>query len=425
MLSPEKNRLLTEVGADTPMGQYLRHYWMPIAGVSELEKEPIKPVRLFGENLVLYKDLSGNYGLVDRHCPHRRADLAYGYVENCGLRCNYHGWVIHHEGHCSEMPFEETVGTAQKMREKVRTTAYPVQAHAGMLWAYFGPQPAPLLPNWEPFSWKNGFTQVVISEIPCNWLQCQENSIDPVHFEWMHMNWSRRQQGDMSYGPKNLKIDFEEFEYGLTYKRVRSDTSEAHPMWSVGRVCLWPNGFFLGDHFEWRVPIDDHNTLSVSWLFTRVPVERDPYVQGEIPTWRGLTHDPKTGRWISSHIINQDMLAWAGQGVVADRTKENLGASDRGIVMLRRRFLEELDAMADGQALKAIIRDPEANRCIPLPVAERELLVDGMSLKEMLAHPAGKNLLDEFQFQYGQPPEIRAAFRAAMGLDGASLATTD
>ena len=66
---------------------------------------------------------------------------------------------------------------------------------AGLLWAYLGPEPAPLVPNWEPFTWQNGFVQIVFSEVPCNWFQCQENSIDPVHFEWMHDNWGSRLRG--------------------------------------------------------------------------------------------------------------------------------------------------------------------------------------------------------------------------------------
>ena len=107
-----------------------------------------------------------------------------------------------------------------------------------------GPQPVPLLPNWEPFSWKNGFSQIVVSEVPCNWFQCQENSIDPVHFEWMHENWGQRLRGvEGPYAPSHLKLEFEEFEYGFVYKRIKQDSDETHPQWKVGRVCLWPNGF--------------------------------------------------------------------------------------------------------------------------------------------------------------------------------------
>jgi 5,5'-dehydrodivanillate O-demethylase len=82
MLSEERNRILTETGAGTPMGELMRRYWQPIAAVSELDENPIKPVRLMGEDLTLFKDLSGHYGLVDRHCPHRRASLANGFVED-------------------------------------------------------------------------------------------------------------------------------------------------------------------------------------------------------------------------------------------------------------------------------------------------------------------------------------------------------
>ena len=88
-----RNEMLTRVGRGTPMGDLLRRYWHPIAGASELADNPIKAVRLMGEDLVLYQDLSGQYGLLGRHCPHRRADLSYGFVEKAGIRCNYHGWL--------------------------------------------------------------------------------------------------------------------------------------------------------------------------------------------------------------------------------------------------------------------------------------------------------------------------------------------
>ena len=107
MLSEEKNRQLTQVGPGTPMGEVLRRHWHPVAGIDDLDRNPIKPVRLMGEDLVLFKDLSGDYGLVDRHCAHRRADLSYGYVEQAGIRCNYHGWRFDSAGRCIEQPYEE------------------------------------------------------------------------------------------------------------------------------------------------------------------------------------------------------------------------------------------------------------------------------------------------------------------------------
>ncbi|HTZ00909.1 MAG TPA: Rieske 2Fe-2S domain-containing protein, partial [Xanthobacteraceae bacterium] len=108
MLTAERNEMLTRVGAGTPMGELLRRYWQPIAGASELDDNPIKAVRLFGEDLVLYRDLRGRHGLVGRHCPHRRADMMYGWVEEGGIRCSYHGWYFDAAGRCLEQPYEDT-----------------------------------------------------------------------------------------------------------------------------------------------------------------------------------------------------------------------------------------------------------------------------------------------------------------------------
>lgn len=414
MLSEQQNRLLTQVGAGTPMGELLRRYWHPIAGVSELDAAPTKTVRLMGEDLVLYRDLGGNYGLVDRHCPHRRADMGMGYVEQCGLRCSYHGWLFGADGACLEQPYEDTANPQGRYRERVRIKAYPVRPLAGLLWAYLGPAPAPEIPCWEPFTWRNGFVQVVLSEIPCNWLQGQENSIDPIHFEWMHANWSVRLRGkEGPYAPRHLRIDFREFDFGYTYNRIREDTDESHPLWSVGRVCLYPNAIFTGDHFEYRVPVDDETMLSVGWFFTRVPREAEPYHQDTIPTWHGPIRD-EHGRWITSHVMNQDFVAWAGQGRVSDRTQEHLGLSDRGVAMLRRQYLRDLEAVARGEDPKATFRDPEANRCRRLPIFDRPAIEEGMTREEIEA--GGAIHLRRFIFQAGQPEWVRLQQQRAMGV---------
>jgi 5,5'-dehydrodivanillate O-demethylase oxygenase subunit len=418
MLDASKNQLLTQVGRGTPMGDLLRRYWMPIAAASEFDTQPIKPVRVMGEDLTLYKDRSGAYGLVDRHCPHRRADLSYGFIEECGLRCNYHGWLFDEKGRCTEQPYEDVAAPEARFRNKVQVKAYPVETRAGLIWAYLGPEPAPLVPNWEPFTWRNGFVQIVFADVPCNWLQGQENSIDPVHFEWMHMNWSVRLRNQAGpYSPRHLKLAFEEFDYGFVYRRIREGMAETDLMWTVGRVCLWPNALFTGDHFEWRVPVDDENTLSVTWAFSRVPKEREPYVQERIPAWHGPVSEPATGRWITSHIMNQDFVAWIGQGTIADRTQEHLGQSDRGILMVRKRFLNDLEAIARGGDPKAIIRDAEVNRCVPLPIAERKILTEGLTRDQMGRHPnLGRQLVEGYPFQAGQPDAVRRAYEDAMGL---------
>ena len=419
MLSEARNRLLTEVGPGTRMGALLRRYWMPIAAVAELDDTPTKPVRLLGEDLVLYKDRRGTYGLLDRHCAHRRADLSYGFVEECGLRCNYHGWQYDERGRCLAQPFEEIAHPEARYKDRIRLKAYPVEAKAGLLWAYLGPAPAPLVPTWEPFTWTNGFVQIVFSEVPCNWLQAQENSIDPVHFEWLHGNWSRAMQGVAGRGPTHLKIAFDEFAYGFAYRRVLEGQSEDSELWTVGRTCLWPNCLFTGAHFEWRVPIDDGNMLSVGWFFDRVPNEMEPFEQDRIPYWTSPITDPATGRWITSHVMNQDFVAWVGQGAIADRTQEHLGESDRGVVMMRRKLLEQADVVARGGEPMGVIRDPARNRCVELPIIDRERWVRGFPRAKMFTEiqkTPGPILPEGFVFQAGQPDTVREAYRKAMGI---------
>jgi 5,5'-dehydrodivanillate O-demethylase len=420
MLTEEQNRLLTQVGPGTRMGNLLRRYWMPFAAVSTFETQSVLPVRLLGEDLVCYKDLSGTFGLVDRHCPHRRADLSYGFVEDCGLRCNYHGWRFDETGACREQPFEDTAHPEARFRDKVRITAYPVQALGGMLWAYLGPQPAPLLPNFEPFSWKNGFVQIVFSRVPCNWLQAQENSIDPIHFEWMHHNWSLRLRGaDGARHLPHVHVDFEEFEWGFMYHRLLEGCTKENARYRAGRCILWPNGFgpIRPQFIEYRVPVDDENTLSVVWYFNRVPRGREPYVQTSIPAWEGPIADPLTGRLITSHVLNQDFVAWMGQGAIADRTREHLGASDRGIILMRKRFIDDIERIERGEDPKAIVRDPARNATpIPLPVDFPEMIRDGLPLEELYANAFLDPRLG-FTNQVGQPAAVRRAYLEAMGVD--------
>jgi 5,5'-dehydrodivanillate O-demethylase oxygenase subunit len=419
MLSQADNARLTQVGPGTPMGNLLRRYWTPIAAVTEFKNKAIKAVRLLGENLVLYRDLSGTFGLVDRQCPHRRADLSYGFVEACGIRCNYHGWTYDETGKCIEQPYDDMANPNGRFKDKIRITSYPVKVLAGLVWTYMGPQPGPELPVWEPFTWDNGFSQIVISELPCNWFQCQENSIDPVHFEWMHHNWPARMRGAGvdAYGPKHVKVDFDEHEFGFIYRRLREDTDETHEMWSVGRMFLWPHCFYLGDHFEWRVPVDDVTTLSITWTFVPVPPSRRPYVQAEVPHWFGPIKDEATGRWLSDAVMNQDFVAWVGQGEIADRTLENIGPSDKGIAMIRRRFFQDIAAVERGDDPKAIVRDAQAAACVVLPTVDHDMLTKGWETEQLKQHTLMRHQLKGYVYQQGQPADIWADYAHAMGLD--------
>ena len=411
MLSIEQNRQLTQVSEATPMGDLLRRYWHPVAGVAEFDDRPAKAIRILGEDLVLYKDKGGSFAAVERQCPHRRADLLHGIIEEGGIRCNYHGWMFDLAGKCVAQPFEDVVRKGKEGRGRINATAYPVRALGGMVWVYMGPMPVPELPDWEPFSWENGFVQVVISHVPCNWFQCQENSIDPVHFEWMHENWGKRLRGSTdAYGPTHLQLQFDEFDHGFVYRRIKEGSDETDEMWTIGRVLLWPNGFFLGEHFEWRVPIDDENTLSVLWKYTRLPNDRAAYHQERIPTWEGPIQDA-AGNWITTHVMNQDFLAWVGQG-----------RSDRGIVLMRRRFFDEMAKVAAGGEAKGIIRDPAANKTLQLPMMNREEILAGLSTEAIKSDAAHRQRYSGFIFQAGQPERVREEFAAAIGFEPADFA---
>lgn len=402
------------------MGELLRRYWHPIAAETEFEDLSIKPVRLMGEDLVLYRDREGTFGLVDRHCPHRRADMSYGFVEECGIRCSYHGWKFNETGTCVHQPFEDAVNPNSRFKSQVSIKSYPVEVKAGLCWAYLGPEPAPLIPNWEPFTYENGFCQIVFSNVACNWLQCQENSIDPVHFEWLHNNWSMVLAGSTGpYAPAHRRISFEEFDYGFGYHRLLENENEDDFNWLLQRLCLLPNLFLPRTHFEWRVPVDDTTTLSVVWNYTRVPRDCDPFKQEKIPFWYAPITDPVTGQWITSHVINQDTVAWVGQGAIADRQLEHLGRSDRGVLMLRRQLESDMRAVEEGRDPKGVVRDESTNACISLPGNRRELLAKGLDRPDWLrqfAQATKNNPGDYFSLLAGQPPDIRADFAQAVGI---------
>lgn len=367
MLSAHDNRLLTRVGPGTPMGRLLRRYWHPIAAAASLDATPIQPIRILGEDLVLYRDGEGNLGLLDRRCPHRGADLALGTIEACGLRCSYHGWRFDRDGRCLEQPFEQVVRPGSSPRAS--TTAYPVAVKAGMIWAYLGPEPAPCLWDWALFH-ERGYQYVRYTQLACNWFQCQENAIDPIHFEWLHENWSRRLTGDSGYAAPHQRLRFEEFEFGFTYHRLREGMDETDPAWTIGRVCLWPNGF-VNEGCSWRVPIDDDNTLYILWDLAPIPGTR-PVEQERVPAWRVHATPPVAQPWAGEPGLDQDFAAMSGQGVIADRSREQLGESDRGIILMRKRFLDQLRHLdSPGFEPKGLVRDPQQNHRLPLPMMPR------------------------------------------------------
>jgi len=385
MLSIKENQLLTRVGPGTAMGTLMRRYWHPIAGSAELEASPFrtKEVRLMGEDLVLYRDRSGRLGLIDRWCSHRRVNMAYGVVEADGLRCQYHGWKFDHTGACAEQPFEETVHPDGRFKEKCGIVGYPVQERAGLVFAYLGPQPAPLLPSWEPLMWDNVVRDIAVTELPCNWLQCQENSVDPTHSEWLHGFFGSYirafpertglgvQQQIPRAGRRHKKIGFDVFDYGIIKRRIQEGGSEEDEDWAHGHPILFPNILLVGDQFsatlQFRVPIDDTHTLHVSqYIFRAAPGMPAPR-QDSVPV-RFVPLFDEQGSWVVDYTFNQDYMAWSQQGPIAERHREKLGEGDKGIILYRRLLRQQLDVALRGKDPMNVFRKEPDGGVIALPM---------------------------------------------------------
>jgi 5,5'-dehydrodivanillate O-demethylase len=397
MLTPELGDRYTRVGPGTPTGELMRRYWHPIAAASQMEDKATKKVRLLGEDLILYKDRSGGYGLLEPHCAHRRMNLIYGIPEEHGLRCPYHGWLYDDTGQCLEQPYEETEDPDGRFKDKIKMGAYPVHLKAGLIFAYLGPQPAPLVPNYDVFAAEGVLRDIGYAELPCNWLQIQENSLDPVHLEWLHLAWANhigKMLGEFELRPhkRHQKIQFDRFGYGIIKRRIWEGGSEEDTEWREGHSIVFPNmlrnqgdgfnlrppddgGNTIGPGFQIRVPIDDETTAH--WWVTSYArygdePEQDPKgppvyyppipcldEEGQ-PIWEGLRSN-----------MAQDASAWITQGLIADRTQEHLGRSDEGVILFRQMLEENIRAVEDGCDPMNVLREPEMNMYIPF-VTEKQ-----------------------------------------------------
>ena len=380
MLTIEQNEKLTRVGPGTPMGELMRRYWHPVAASVELDPEnPTKEVRLLGEDLVLYRDAKGKLGLIEPSCAHRKASLAYGIPEDNGIRCAYHGWIFNEEGHCVDQPSEPE---GSKFKEKVRIKAYKAQELGGAIFAYMGPEPAPLLPNIDVLMW-HGIRRIQTVMIPANWLQCHENSLDPLHFQWLHRYWGGRVMAKKlspedrdtwnsriaSRGADHRRIGFEITDYGIIKRRLVGDETEQDDHWQMGHPILFPNILHITSNLQYRVPVDDTHTL-------HFVVDLHPLSASEIaPTV--VEHDDITcfdedcsikADW----LLWQHQAAWIMQGPITDRTTERLGVSDVGIIMYRRLLDEQMELVAQGKDPMNVIRDETENEILIYPVEHFE-----------------------------------------------------
>ncbi|MGA2396033.1 MAG: Rieske 2Fe-2S domain-containing protein [Candidatus Lustribacter sp.] len=364
----EQNERLTRVGPGTPMGNMLRRYWQPIAVAVELSATPVKRVRVLGEDLTLYRDKSGTYGLIAEKCPHRCVSMEYGLPEADGLRCMYHGWVFDATGQCIEQPFEDRVNPDAHYKDRVKITAYPVQELGGMLFAYLGPQPAPLCPRWDLLVRDDLDRAVEIAELPCNFVQCMDNSADPVHFEFLHARFGNAELERLGKPPRlksaaHLKIAFDVFEYGIMKRRLlEGEDPETSDDWTTGHPLLFPNTLAVGNvtdpTFQFRLPVDDTHTRHITYRCSQRAPGAEPL---PISILYVELFDPVTGRINGDTIQKQDFIAWISQGPISDRTGEHLTATDQGVILYHKLLFENINRVEQGLDPMGIIRDPAVN----------------------------------------------------------------
>jgi 5,5'-dehydrodivanillate O-demethylase len=217
--------------------------------------------------------------------------------------------------------------------------------------------------------------------LPCNWLQAQENSLDPVHVEWLHTyltNYTRERQGlpprevAGAAGGKHKKIGFDVFEHGIIKRRVVNDGTEDDAEWSRGHPVLFPNVLVVGSedspNFQFRVPVDDEHTLHIAYTVSTpgvpVPEQKGPVVY-EIPLPDHDAMGAPVWKTLEQTLV-QDMMAWWTQGPIARRELERLGVSDEGIILFRKLLEQQIDKVALGEDPMNTFRDPVQNVSLPV-----------------------------------------------------------
>jgi phthalate 4,5-dioxygenase oxygenase subunit len=414
MLSVEQNDLITRIGPGTPAGKLMRCYWQPAALVDELAgNRPVKPVRLLGENLVAFKDDKGRYGLLERSCPHRGTDLAFGRLEDGGLRCAFHGWLFDVSGQCLETPAEPE---GSRLCANIRQKAYPVVEKSGILFAYLGPGEPPAFPHFDCFVAPSSHTFAFKGLIDCNWLQSLEVGIDPAHTSFLH-RFFNDEDSSKGYGKlfrdKSIdsdmpmtrvmrehprpQIEVEPTDYGMRVVTLRR-ISDASTHVRVTNL-VFPHAFVIPMSSEmtitqWHVPVDDtrHYWYAIFTSFG-APVNKDEMRRQRLELYQLPDYVPRKNKsndygfdpheqehetftGMGTDINVHDQWACESMGAIQDRTKEHLGQSDKAISVYRRILRSAIEQAGSG-AKPLMVLDPRSAAQITGPAA-----IDGIGPTE-------------------------------------------
>ncbi len=349
---------LTHIGPGTPCGEYMRRYWQPVAMSEELGELPLA-VRLLGEDLVLYRDGSGNLGLLHRHCAHRGASLEYGIIAECGIICCYHGWHYANDGTLisagSEAPDSPIHG-------RVVQGAYPVHEHNDIIFAYLGPPDAiPAFPVYDTEFMPDTERKTFSITTPCNWLQVYENTQDPIHVLHLHARSSGVQFGVAS-GVDQI-IEYQETPLGMMNIQTRH---VGEHVWTRTTDSILPNGNQTGAIWEeaeeaksmqrcsilrWMVPVDDTTTRTIGWRFFNKRLDPrgqdNPELVGkESIDFIGQTADERS--YEEAQRQPGDYEAQVSQRPIAIHALENRASSDAGVARLRRLIRQNIRHLSAG-----------------------------------------------------------------------------
>ena len=387
MLTADRNALITQSGPGTPLGAFMRQYWQPAALVDEFDDiRPVRRVRLLGEDLVLFRDPAGRYGLLDRHCAHRGADLSYGRAEDGGLRCPFHGWLFDATGACLDQP-AEPVGSS--FCASIRQPSYRCAVAGGIVFAFMGQGEPPALPAFDCFAAPDSYTFAFKGMMECNWLQALEVGIDPAHASYLHRFFEDEAPGQ-AYGKQfrgttmgadmpmtkilrefgRPRIEVETTEYGLRIAALRQlNDSELHI-----RVTnmAFPHAFVIPMSKEititqWHVPVDDTHCYwyAIFTSFTE-PVDKAQMRAQRLKLYELPDYLPRTNKLndygfdpheqahstytgMGDDINVHDQWAVESMGAIQDRTKEHLGASDKAIAAYRRLLVRAIRDVEEGR----------------------------------------------------------------------------
>ena len=398
---------LTHVDRGTPMGDYLRCFWQPIAYEQQVTDLPLK-VRALGEDLVLFRTAKGDYGLVEQRCAHRGASLEYGVISDQGIRCAYHGFHYAPDGTI----LETGAGAPLANGGKICLGAYPLFIYHSLIFAYMGPPdrkpPFPMLDLYENsnVTVEPGIERACDND--CNWLQIHENSMDPVHTAYLHVILTGTQRGfsdEMGVVPV---IQWAQGENGMYYMASRR---LGDVVWVRILDCFLPNyglvppsdagGTSKPDTSQlsyvavWVLPVDNHNSKR---MYLRFNDHRNPLR----PIQRAMNFGQANDRSYEErqrYPGDYDMMM--SQGKIAIHAYENLTPTDYGVIGLRAMLREGMQAVREGKDPLGINRDPNyrirtrtQNTFLRVPAAATPE-ADVALLKEIGRQVAAGNYLNE------------------------------